>query len=560
MSSEPDVIVVGCGLGGLATALAAAVRGQRVTILEKAEKVGGAAAYSGGQVWIPANHVQLAAGIEDTVEEGEQYVRAASADRPETLDEAAMHVWLEAAPKAAKYFEDLGAVQWELIPNYPDYYLDLPGSKRNGRYITAVFDATKLGEWRDRLLVSPHFPVGFTYDDLFAEGYRQLEVEEETESQRTTAFGSSASAEAPPAPAKDKLTFGTGVVAGFLARVLEEDSVEIRTEHRVTELLTQDGRVVGVRAETADGESVELRGPVVLATSAFDWDPELVKECWGLDEQEAGSLAPPSITGDGLRMARAIGAKITILPGNYAPIVPGYKVDTDLVYEYLLEHASPNTFCVDESAKRFTDDGTYWGLTKRCLDPNDRHMPCYMIWDSQHRAKYGLGSSPPGQEYPAGIAQSAPTLRELGEKLGIDGEQLEKTAERFNQFAVNGEDPDFGRGTNESWNLFTGDPKQKPNPNVGPVTEPPFFGMRIRFVGTGIGHSGIQIDTMGRVVDTSDNAIDGLYAVGSSSALTTSGVGYNSGFALSRAITFAYLVADLLERDRAAKDKTMAGH
>ena len=69
------VIVVGAGLSGLATALGAALHGRRVTVFEAADQVGGAAAYSGGQVWVGANHVAAREGIDDDLQRAERYVR-----------------------------------------------------------------------------------------------------------------------------------------------------------------------------------------------------------------------------------------------------------------------------------------------------------------------------------------------------------------------------------------------------------------------------------------------------------------------------------------------------
>jgi 3-oxosteroid 1-dehydrogenase len=84
---------------------------------------------------------------------------------------------------------------------------------------------------------------------------------------------------------------------------------------------------------------------------------------------------------------------------------------------------------------------------------------------------------------------------------------------------------------------------------LGPVREAPFHGMRMLFVGTGIGCSGVRIDGDGRVVDDAGAWVRGLYAAGSSAATTTFGTGYNSGMALSRGLTLAYLIsAELAER------------
>ncbi len=56
---------------------------------------------------------------------------------------------------------------------------------------------------------------------------------------------------------------------------MAEPGIEIRLEQRVTELLSEDGRVCGVRAE-GDAGSVQRRGTVVLATSSYDWDPAIL--------------------------------------------------------------------------------------------------------------------------------------------------------------------------------------------------------------------------------------------------------------------------------------------
>ena len=50
-----DVLIVGGGAGGLATAVTASRLGARVILIEKSDVVGGVAAYSGGVLWIPGN-------------------------------------------------------------------------------------------------------------------------------------------------------------------------------------------------------------------------------------------------------------------------------------------------------------------------------------------------------------------------------------------------------------------------------------------------------------------------------------------------------------------------
>jgi len=523
---EHRVIVVGAGLSGLATALGAALQGLDVTVFEAADMVGGAAAYSGGQVWVGANHVAAREGIDDDLERAERYVRSiAAVGEPELLDEEAMLRWLTTAPAAAKYWEDVGAIRWAVIPGLVDYHSHADGALGVGRYLTnQLIDGSTLGEWRERLRVSPHFPVGVTYDEVVAKGRRQALLDLADNG-------------------ADPLTFGTGVVASFLARVLDEERVELLTDHPVTRLLRDDeGAVTGVIADGPAGP-VERRGPVVLATSSFDWDPALVAEFLGIGPEDFGSIAPRSLRGDGVKLARQAGADIARIPATRVPMLPGWEADNEPGFTYGPEYALPHSMIVDRTGKRFCDDSYYVDMMARLLNPTDRHLPCFLVWDEEHHRDYGFGGTPPGAPYPPGMITSAATLRELGEQLGIDGDQLEATAAEFSEHADRGEDPAFGRGSVPFVRSYAGDPNHAPNPLLGAVREAPFHGMRLRIVGTGIGSSGVHIDGDGHVLDEAGETIPGLYAVGACAALTSSGSGYNSGFSLGRGITLAYLVS-----------------
>ena len=550
--NQVPVLVVGAGLSGLSTALTCALNGRAAIVLEAAELVGGAAAYSGGQVWCGDNHVARREGIGgDSQELTETYIRdVASHLAPEVLDEQALLRWIAVSPRAMEYFEENGAIRWTVIPGLADYHNEAKGALAQGRYLTnEVIDGRVLGEWRDKLRYSPYFPVGRTYRELLEKGRRATYVDEAGEERAATkqshaglpAFGLSDGTEFEKVSGSDPLTYGTGVVAGFLARAAAHELVEIRTEHRVTELLVEDGEVIGLRAETP-GDPVELRGPVVLATSTYDWDAELVGEILGLGEEDWGSVAPESLRGDGIKLARQVGGQIAKIPANATPILPGWRSEVGTGFGYGPEYAMPHSMIVDRHGDRYCNDSYWVDICRRTLDPDDTHLPFFLVWDDQHRIKYGLAATPPGGDYPEGWVQSAGTLEELGGLLGIDGERLVQTAARFSEHAERGEDPDWGRGTVDYVNKFAGDPDHTPSPVLGPITQAPFHGIRLRFVGTGIGTSGVRIDGDGHVLDEGGKPVPGLYAAGSVAALTTTGTAYNSGIALGRGLTLAYLV------------------
>ncbi|MBX3598573.1 MAG: FAD-binding protein [Rhizobiaceae bacterium] len=59
-----DVLVAGSGSAGLVAALRASSTGFSTIILERSNMVGGTTALSAAGIWVPANHVAAAAGLD----------------------------------------------------------------------------------------------------------------------------------------------------------------------------------------------------------------------------------------------------------------------------------------------------------------------------------------------------------------------------------------------------------------------------------------------------------------------------------------------------------------
>ena len=71
-----DLVVLGSGAAALAAAATAAGCGARVLVLEKTELLGGTSALSGGEIWIPGSQAARDAGVEDSLEACETYLRS----------------------------------------------------------------------------------------------------------------------------------------------------------------------------------------------------------------------------------------------------------------------------------------------------------------------------------------------------------------------------------------------------------------------------------------------------------------------------------------------------
>jgi 3-oxosteroid 1-dehydrogenase len=114
---------------------------------------------------------------------------------------------------------------------------------------------------------------------------------------------------------------------------------------------------------------------------------------------------------------------------------------------------------------------------------------------------------------------------------------------RFNEFAATGVDLDFGRGSVPWGRIMTGDPRRTSNWNLGPISRPPFYAVKLERVVMGVPTVGLQIDTHAQVLDARGKAVRGLYAAGNSAAWTDIGGGYNSGIANMRGLLQGYVAA-----------------
>lgn len=152
----------------------------------------------------------------------------------------------------------------------------------------------------------------------------------------------------------------------------------------------------------------------------------------------------------------------------------------------------------------------------------------------------------------SGFVTKADTLPELAKKITVDPASLTTTVERFNSFVVDGKDKDFGRG-DSPYDQFMGDPSYKPNPNLGSITEGPFYALKVWPGDLGT-RGGVLCDEYGRALKegkSGTEVIQGLYAVGNSSASVMGRTYAGPGATLGPGLTFAFIAASkIAEQDK----------
>ncbi|MDP9141634.1 MAG: FAD-binding protein, partial [Pseudomonadota bacterium] len=172
------------------------------------------------------------------------------------------------------------------------------------------------------------------------------------------------------------------------------------------------------------------------------------------------------------------------------------------------------------------------------------------IFDGVFRKKYPAGLFLPSQMQPDSalpkdwldkVYYKADSVDALAAKIGVDGTNLAKTIVKMNEFAKTGVDTEFHKGET-AIDRYYSDPSVKPNTCLGPIVKAPFYAVPMYpgEIGT---KGGLDTDPQARVLREDGSVIDGLYAVGNTSAAVMGPTYAGAGSTLGPAMTFAYVAA-----------------
>ena len=309
---------------------------------------------------------------------------------------------------------------------------------------------------------------------------------------------------------------GIGLVTPIYRACLELDNIHFVWNSQVTGLLKDETRVTGVEIrELRAGDVRQITADsVVLATGGFQSNLEMVRRYW-----PEGTPFPSRIligsgrnsVGHGHRLAESVGGALEHMDfqWNYFTGIPDPRQPES---QRGLSAANMHGILVNADGKRFANLHDW---AKAVMPPMLQHErpTCWWIFDEAIKPEFVVS----GTEWKnfkkverliidnPDLVQTADTLSELAEKVGLPADALEATVARWNELVDKGVDEDFGRfGPGKTEYNNTASPK---------IATPPYYAMQSWPI-TRKSMGGVAIDLQCRVQDRAGQPIPGLYAVG----------------------------------------------
>ncbi|MCU1476746.1 MAG: putative oxidoreductase [Subtercola sp.] len=526
-----DVVVLGSGAAGLTAAFTAAHGGAKVAIFEKNDKLGGTTAWSGGHLWVPNNGLPgSAAG--DSEEEAMTYLLSLGRG---VLDEHLARALVHNGRTMVEFLNEKAETEFFVTEEFPDYHpSNVGGRPGGGRTIeVAIFPFDELGEWADKVTMSPYLPPYLTMSESPLGATVPKPPSEEEIARRAI---------------RQERGSGQGLV-GRLLRANLREGVDLFLEHRAASFIVEAGRVIGVTLSTPDGEKrVLARKGVVLATGGFEWNDELKRTF--LRGALTHPVSIPTNEGDGLIMAMKIGAALQNMREAWWSPVAALPEGMNSMNRMMInaDRTRPRSIIVNKKGRRFTNEAASYNAIGGAFHQEEvtafeyANLPSWLVFDHEYFRRFGSA----GRQL-ASLAGEAPpwlvtadSLPELADKLGIPGDELVKTVDRWNENVRAKYDPDFHRGES-AHDLWWGDPLAKGaiEGTLGEIDTAPYYALRLEIGSLGT-KGGPKVDVDARVIDLDGNPIIGLYAAGNVSSPT--GMAYaGAGGTLGPGMTAGYL-------------------
>jgi len=326
---ETDVLVVGSGAAAFSAAITAKKNGADVIMLEKGPLIGGTTLRSGGGFWIPNNRFQKEKGISDVKEDALRYMARCSYPQLYNPEDSRL---------------GLPENEFALIETYYDRASEMVDYLEDNEAVKSIQEINWTG--KPQVDYMDHLP--------------------ENKGVRGRVLYSQDSA--------GKQAYG-GELIRQLKACATANGIQMLVNHQVTKILQNTkGEVIGLEVRTKDNQKLNFRGrkAVIFGSGGYTHNPELM-----LHFQRGphfGGCAAPTNTGDFIKMAGAIGAKLANMAGAFRAeiIVEAALSDPDGVHN-VFYIPGDSVLEVNRYGSRIMDEKRNY---------NDRTMT-HFVWDPQ---------------------------------------------------------------------------------------------------------------------------------------------------------------------------------
>ena len=326
---------------------------------------------------------------------------------------------------------------------------------------------------------------------------------------------------------------GPGVVATLTEKV-EASDIQLLLETTATELVKENGAVVGLLAEGADGTEYRIAAKaVILAAGGFAANTAMVPY-----QQIKNAIYYGASSSDGKAMPLALKAGAQLLDLGVVPLdagglelAPGYG--TQLYSVTMLTYKQSPAILVGADGKRFVNETAANPLLVRAQLPLPDSTAYLFMDKAAFDVFYKMGTRETGGVFTAEQMEkwlekgetelpmivTADTVEAVAAKAKIDGAALQQTIDAFNADAASGVDSQFERQI------------------TAPIEEGPYYiaKQNLRYA-----HSfgGLVANESLQVLDWTGTPIPGLYAAGqvlrsiqgqASKSSTSTSFAYTSG-------------------------------
>lgn len=263
----------------------------------------------------------------------------------------------------------------------------------------------------------------------------------------------------------------------------------------------------GIEVEAVqNGAATAFRASaVVIADGGFPANIELVRTYFTAVPERILQRNAGTATGDGLRMAQAVGAATVGMDCFYGHLLSRDAMKNNRLWPRpYVDALAVAGILVDAAGRRFADEGeggvNLANAVARLADP----LSATLVFD---RAIWeGPGASPmipanPHLPNAGGTLHRAGTVAELAGLIGVPAQQLQDVVDQYNKAIDSGTLQDLSPSRRTD--------RYRP----WPIKTPPFYGVPLC---TGITNTmgGVVVDQDGAVLDKNGLPIAGLYAAG----------------------------------------------